>query len=403
MSSLSPSKKRKTFFNIKKPMLEYLINFLNYTSYFNLSKISRRFREIIKNNNNFKELLTFYIKIKELHGDTIKEFPNIDISNLLIENKNNFPLLTSFSDVLVKEKIDKIITTKILDNFEQIKILINHPFCFSSLCFYQNTKKKQLSSSMNDEQLSENFFIQPFNENIHFFPLLSNYFKENKLCEKIRNIEIDGFSQVSPITYESLTSILTEIENISYKNLCIHSYKRLISFISYSNFNKLTKFELHNVRASYGQECLIYLGRLRSLKKLTFIESNITSEIFLFISLNLKLTEINFSSIVLTDGRDTIKLLFSMHSLEKITLSKCNIKNKDVEKLDLIDVGIENIKLMYINLTNNLLSDKGIYYVSRFTSKIKTIELIDIRNNLYNREKIGQEVKNNIIDNRMII
>ena len=92
-----------------------------------------------------------------------------------------------------------------------------------------------------------------------------------------------------------------------------------------------------------------------------------------------------------------------MHSLEKITLSKCNINNKDVEKLDLIDVGIDNIKLKYINLTNNLLSDKGVYYVSRFTSKIKSIEQIDLRNNLYNREKIELEIANKVIDNRIIL
>ena len=137
MSSLKFQKKRKPSFNIKNPMLEYLISFLNYSSYFNLSKINRRFREIIKNNNNFKELLTFYIKIKELHGDTTKEFPNTDITHILIENKDNIPLLKGFSDVLTKEKINKIIITKILDDFEQIKILINSPFNFSYILFYQ--------------------------------------------------------------------------------------------------------------------------------------------------------------------------------------------------------------------------------------------------------------------------
>ena len=403
MSSLKFQKKRKPSFNIKNPMLEYLISFLNYSSYFNLSKINRRFREIIKNNNNFKELLTFYIKIKELHGDTTKEFPNTDITHILIENKDNIPLLKGFSDVLTKEKINKIIITKILDDFEQIKILINSPFNFSYILFYQKTKIKPRSSSMNGEQLMQNFFNTSYNENINFFPLLSNYFKENNLCEKIRNIEIDGFSQCSPITYENLTSILSQIESISYRNLSIHSYKCLTSFIACSDFNKLTKFELHNIRASYGQECLIYLGKLPSLKKLTFIQSNITSDIFLFISLNLKLVEIDFSSSIFSEGKDTIKLLFSMHSLEKITLSKCNINNKDVEKLDLIDVGIDNIKLKYINLTNNLLSDKGVYYVSRFTSKIKSIEQIDLRNNLYNREKIELEIANKVIDNRIIL
>ena len=66
-------------------------------------------------------------------------------------------------------------------------------------------------------------------------------------------------------------------------------------------------------------------------------------------------------------------------------------------------VGIDNIKLKYINLTNNLLSDKGVYYVSRFTSKIKSIEQIDLRNNLYNREKIELEIANKVIDNRIIL
>ena len=108
---------KKTFFQLKVPLLNHLLTFIDFSSYFRLTKVNIQFNTVLKKNKNFYLMVSFYKCIKQLKE--YSEFPNEEISTMLIENKNNKPLLKGFSDILVKEKIHKIVLTTPSEDYER--------------------------------------------------------------------------------------------------------------------------------------------------------------------------------------------------------------------------------------------------------------------------------------------
>lgn len=365
---------------LKTPLFNHFLSFFEYYSYFRLATINKKFFNAIKENKNFKLMLDFYKCIKKLNE--YSEFPNEDISSMLINNKTNYPLLQGFSDIIQKENINKIIIISPNENYERYKIILSSPFEINSFCLYSN--KKEEYNEGNSFMIMED----PIKSKIE---KLCKYINSNHLEEKIKTFEVCGYSSLANYIIRYL-SCFTNVNKYIIRDITVGKYQTILNFKSHiENYNNTIKtVELYNTKQTYSAHTPFIID-IQSIK---FVHTNASQLDFIFMSNYKYLTELYIDDNPNIDWSIVSKFIM-IPTLIKLSIINCKLSNKDI-----IEIEDKNkISLKYFDISYNLLSNQGIIKLSKMISEIKSIEFVDVSHNLYDLNSLNRE----LLDKRIVI
>lgn len=375
---------KKTFFQLKVPLLNHLLTFIDFSSYFRLTKVNIQFNTVLKKNKNFYLMLSFYKCIKQLKE--YSEFPNEEISTMLIENKNNKPLLKGFSDILVKEKIHKIVFTTPSEDYERYQIIMSFPFEINCFSLYKEKEEKTIEDN--------SFMIRqdPMKEKIQ---KLCQYIHTNQLDEKITTFEVVGYSSLTEFIIRYL-SCFSNVSKYILRDILISKYHYLLNFKYYiDNYDdRIKTVELYNTKQIYSEHSPFILD----VPFIKFCLTNVTHIDFILMSENSKsLIELYINDNPNIDKSIILKFMM-IPTLKKLSIINCKLTNKDF-MFEIEENSKEKIALTHFDISFNLLSNEGIAQLSKIISEFKSLELVDISHNLYNLSTLNRAQ----LDKRIVI
>ena len=366
---------KKTFKQLKFPILNHLLAFIDFSSYFRLTQVNIKFNTVIKENTNFNLMVSFYKYIKKLKD--YSEFPNDEISTILIDNKNNQPLLKGFNDILVKENIHKIVITTPNENYERYQIIMSPPFEINCFCLY---KDKDVGTIQNNS-----FMIKQ--DPVKFkMQKLCQFIHENNLDKKITTFEVFGYSSVTEYIIRYL-SCFSNVSKYILRDIIVTKYQYLLNFKYYiDNYdNRIKTVELYNTKQTYTEHSPFFLD----VPSIKFLHTNATQLDFILLCENsTSITELYINDNPNIDKSVVLKFLM-IPTLKKLSIINCKLTNKDF-MFEIETNAKKTIVLTHLDISFNLLSNEGIIQLSKIISDIKSLELVDISHNLYNLSTLNR-------------